>query len=595
MENKEYAVDSSIKLSPISNYRNYKNIKSFTNFDFCVFVWEYDNKTVFINEFMAHQFSIDLTQQSSAVAVLTARLDDYSLQSFFQAIFEIKEAPTKKHLEFKLKGRISVNWYKLLLDYDKIDNVTIGVVTVIETNRDVQFSYANSKDLFQRILQKIDTPICITDNEGNVNFTNFEVNIVHQRIYNKIEAILLHSDVMYDDIIDIRLLASRSMESEFRVKYVLKNTLREERIIRNSFETEDNTFILYRHKKLFDSSTEQIRLQKIIKANELMMEIKDSIDSIIDLRQMFDYLLSKISTVIPEANRSCVLKRDDHDYLYLDTSFGFDENYVDEFKLPFKESFAYLHLQNDYSKSVIINDIQKKYSDLFIDIKDDTTRFTIESTITAPIVVDDALYGLVSVDSNHNRVFDDVDLYLLDFMKLQIERSIVNYRKLLTMKKGSNEDSLTGVSNRRHLLDMIEYYKEKAQIDHKSLYFVLFDIDELKRINDTYGHVCGDMVLKQFSFVVTTGIRENDFLARIGGDEFVGLFYNISKEVLATRIRKWKKHFEINKIQCNGDEIETKFSFGISEYSEHTSDFTEMMQDADKKLYKQKKIKKKRV
>jgi len=181
-----------------------------------------------------------------------------------------------------------------------------------------------------------------------------------------------------------------------------------------------------------------------------------------------------------------------------------------------------------------------------------------------------------------------VDLYLLDYMKIQIERAIEKYRNYRIIKKDSNEDSLTGVSNRRHLLSAIHRFKENSDLENKPFFFVLFDIDKLKKINDKYGHICGDLVLKQFALVAKNHIREYDFVARIGGDEFVGLFYNITQDVLIERLNAWKEYFSMNMVEYKENEIHTKFSFGIAKYKEDGIDFNDLMEQADKKLYEHK-------
>lgn len=335
-------------------------------------------------------------------------------------------------------------------------------------------------------------------------------------------------------------------------------------------------------------SENEERLKKILKANELIIEIKDIVDNVSDLNEMFEYLLSKIHTVIPAANRSCILRIDEDDKLFLDSKFNYTEEYVDSFDLLFKDSFAYMHMADDYSKSVIIDDIQKKYSNLFPDIKGDLIGINLQSNVTTPLVVNGVLYGIISVDSEKNRVFDDVDLHLLDFMKIQIERAIEKYNKYETIKRNSNLDPMTGIANRRNLKDMFVQLLNISRIEKSSFLFVVFDIDKLKYINDNYGHITGDKVIKQFAFVIQKQIRESDFLARIGGDEFVGVFLNVEEDVLVERITRWKTHFDNHPNTFKGLDVTAQFSYGISKYPSDGHSFDELLEIADKKMYLQK-------
>jgi diguanylate cyclase (GGDEF)-like protein len=85
-------------------------------------------------------------------------------------------------------------------------------------------------------------------------------------------------------------------------------------------------------------------------------------------------------------------------------------------------------------------------------------------------------------------------------------------------------DELTGVYNRRHLVSILE--REKALADRTGANFAvcLLDLDDFKQINDTYGHLAGDIVLKEFAQAIKKDIRKEDYVARYGGEEFIVLF-----------------------------------------------------------------------
>ncbi|MBI9012755.1 MAG: GGDEF domain-containing protein [Clostridiales bacterium] len=346
--------------------------------------------------------------------------------------------------------------------------------------------------------------------------------------------------------------------------------------------------IIYIHEDITDIRSDDNQLNKLIKANELIIEIKDLVDHVHDLNSMYDYLLSKIHTVIPSAKRACVLKLDQDDNMFISASYGFTDEYVDSVKLPFKNSFANSSLNNDYTKSVILNDIQEKYSTLYPDINKNTIGFKFESNMTAPLVVNGVLYGLLSVDSDKNNIFDAIDLNLFDYLKVQIERAIVKFKKISRVKRDSIIDPLTGIFNRRHLMDLFSQYLEKGHLHDKKFAFVLFDIDKLKRINDNFGHVAGDKVIKQFAFVSSNEIRETDVIARVGGDEFIGLFWDISEDVLTQRLNRWQELLKLETIQYESHDILTKFSYGISMYPDDGRTFEELLKKSDAKMYTQK-------
>ncbi len=583
----------SMRIGRLEEYQKSSVINAISSFEYGLFVWDYTSNICYVNDFMIDRFSIDIKSIYVLQDYLATKIDDNSLFRFLSRIYEIKLDNEVKRLEFPVKSRKSLNWYGLELTYVENDNVTIGLISQVSASSKTS-SVQNIDNMYHKILSNIDMHVAVTSEHHDILFINFESLINSKEFYTEIEEWLKkpYQTFKYKKIQSIQSLEKSNSHNRLLVTYNVKNTLREEYIVRKQILSQNDSLTIYTHNNAIESSTEQIRLQKIIRANDLMMETKDIVDHIDDLNEMFNYMLSKIQTVIPEVSRCCILRLNKKEELFLDSSYGFNEDYVEEFALPFKKSFAYMHMQNDFSKSVIINDIQRKYSDLFPDIKGDNTRFTIESNITTPLVINNVLYGLISVDSDNNRVFDDVDTNLLDYIKIQTERAIDKYQTIRNIKKDSTIDSLTGIGNRRQLTKVLDTYKNKADNQKKSFHFVAFDLDGLKLINDTYGHNCGDQALKQFSFVINSNIRETDFIARIGGDEFVGLFYDIDMQTLQNRLESWQTYFMNNPIEFKGDIINIGFSYGIAEYKKDGLYFSELMEQADKELYQQKRRKK---
>jgi len=112
------------------------------------------------------------------------------------------------------------------------------------------------------------------------------------------------------------------------------------------------------------------------------------------------------------------------------------------------------------------------------------------------------------------------------------------------LKKRADIDGLTGIFNHRYFQEhlMVEYMR--AVRYGSPLSVILFDIDLFKRVNDTYGHLTGDEVLREFATILKFNTRISDFVARYGGEEFVAVLpeTNIDNAyIVAEKIRsKWK-------------------------------------------------------
>lgn len=145
-------------------------------------------------------------------------------------------------------------------------------------------------------------------------------------------------------------------------------------------------------------------------------------------------------------------------------------------------------------------------------------------------------------------------------------------------------DELTKINNRREFGRLLKEELERAKTTGSTFSIILADLDLFKMINDTYGHLMGDKVLKEVSFILSSQLRSSDSLARWGGEEFVILLPNTHlKEtiLIAERLRK-----AVNiKIEPITKPI--SISFGVTQYvEEDTTD--SVLSRVDKALYKAK-------
>lgn len=148
-------------------------------------------------------------------------------------------------------------------------------------------------------------------------------------------------------------------------------------------------------------------------------------------------------------------------------------------------------------------------------------------------------------------------------------------------------DSLTGLYNRRSFDQEINKYMIEYDKEIKSLYLAVFDIDFLKDINDTYGHVVGDNAIKYISEAMKEVFHSEKIKTfRIGGDEFYTLFIELTAKEVNEYLEKLNKYIENIKT-----EYKLSVSMGYSEYQSEMS-INKFIEIADKNMYKMKSIKK---
>lgn len=143
-------------------------------------------------------------------------------------------------------------------------------------------------------------------------------------------------------------------------------------------------------------------------------------------------------------------------------------------------------------------------------------------------------------------------------------------------------DSGTGLLNKRAIS---EYTMERLNEGNKSLYFAIMDIDDFKKVNDTYGHMFGDQVLLKVSEIIRSVIAHRGAVGRFGGDEFFILFEGIDEEAELRRILKIiTRHIQW---AYNGvmDDFMVTTSIGISKFPEDGREYDVLFKKADKSLY----------
>lgn len=195
--------------------------------------------------------------------------------------------------------------------------------------------------------------------------------------------------------------------------------------------------------------------------------------------------------------------------------------------------------------------------------------------------------------ANDNMELDTLFSFIIAFIGIMVAVAIVIIQFERQAKQLSemgeeltlavNTDPLTEIRNRRYLMQYLE--KQTAQMGDEKHCAVLIDLDLFKSVNDTYGHVFGDKVLKQFADTVKKNLGENDLIARFGGEEFMILFGTDNEKEIITTMDTISKEYAIFSEKEKGKEF--TFSAGAAIYGKNSS-ITDIFTTADKRLYKAK-------
>lgn len=201
-----------------------------------------------------------------------------------------------------------------------------------------------------------------------------------------------------------------------------------------------------------------------------------------------------------------------------------------------------------------------------IHVKKDGTSFPVEISVKSVLIDENILRIHIVRDISERKIEEEKIIYL------------------------ANYDSLTDIPNRNHLMNHLNLTLKHADRRNFKFAVMLFDIDNFKKINDTYGHSVGDFALKQTAHIIENTIRQADFIARLGGDEFVIVQpYINSPENCTVLIKRIMENLK-SPLKLGDIEININLSIGVSIYPDDSTDIQTLLHFADKAMYASKQV-----
>jgi len=179
--------------------------------------------------------------------------------------------------------------------------------------------------------------------------------------------------------------------------------------------------------------------------------------------------------------------------------------------------------------------------------------------------------------------FDEIEVIARVQSALRLEKL---QRKL---KELAIKDGLTGLYNHTLLIELLEKEIEKQQRVKGNIACVMLDIDYFKNINDAYGHIAGNMLLKEFASILRDSLRKGDIIARYGGDEFCAVLPGTSLQGAAQLCKRFRDKVQNYEFKVENKTIRITVSIGVSsiDYADNII-AKEIIKEADQNLYKAK-------
>ena len=202
-----------------------------------------------------------------------------------------------------------------------------------------------------------------------------------------------------------------------------------------------------------------------------------------------------------------------------------------------------------------------------------------------PLICQDRVVGVLNLsDKGEGGGFSGEDIALIELISQLVGASIGNVKLFERIQRQATMDGLTGLINHKRFYEILEkeLWRSRRYGGHISL--IMIDIDNLKTINDTYGHRAGDKVIRKISGKIRECVRQIDAAARYGGDEFAVILPNTTLDDAVVVAERMVETVSRSPVTWKKEQIELTISVGVGEYTADTTP-EDITSHSDKALY----------
>ena len=314
---------------------------------------------------------------------------------------------------------------------------------------------------------------------------------------------------------------------------------------------------------------------------ETLREAGGVVNTVLNKEEMIALVLEQLARVVPYDGASVQLLQ--KNCLQLVGYRGFNPaEKIMGMKLPLDSTNPGCEVIKK-KKTIILEEVFEKYKNF-----QNPQNKEIESWLGVPLLIQDEVIGLLTLDSKEAGHFNQEQARLAAAFANQVAIALENARLFDEVQRLAITDPLTGLYNRRHYYALTLKEFERNKRYNVPFSILMLDIDHFKKVNDTYGHLVGDLVLKELADMICNNLRGIDIPCRYGGEEFVVTLpeTNLKSALqLAERLRKLVKN---TQIETENGPVSMTISIGVAEFGGGCQDIETLLGCADTALYQAK-------
>ncbi len=327
-------------------------------------------------------------------------------------------------------------------------------------------------------------------------------------------------------------------------------------------------------------------LEKQVQELSLLNEIGQAVNSAMELDKLWELIYQQTSRLVDF--QSLYITLYDEEKQELRTVFDVlkGRRRIDREKpRPFARGRTE-YIIREKKPLLIRGNVQKIYEQLQIVSSDKEAK----AFAGVPIMARGKVIGVIAAQHyESDDAYDEHTIELLSAIANQAGIAIENARLFEATKKLATIDPLTGVWNRRSLEEALQREKDRSERFHHSFSILMLDVDNLKILNDTYGHLLGDEVIKTIARTIKSSCRRIDMVGRYGGDEFVVILPETDRKGAVKVSEKILSRIKSKSLTApDGTKIPLSVSIGIASYPLDAEDVEKLLSLADAAMYRAK-------
>ncbi len=211
------------------------------------------------------------------------------------------------------------------------------------------------------------------------------------------------------------------------------------------------------------------------------------------------------------------------------------------------------------------------------------------SILSVPVIIDDEVRYSLSIEKQKFHHFSNSDKNLLELLALTFGSIISWQQQYWKMHENAMTDGLTGLLNHKAFMNRYQEEISRANRYQHSLVMAILDLDKFKRINDTYGHLYGDYVIREVAKIIKENVRTIDIVGRYGGEEYAILMINTTNEKIVSVAERIIDNVESYPFSMENIDVNMTISCGLAEFPKDTDNMKELIANADEAMYDAKK------